>query len=199
MLCIIGYTNIPHRLYNHICNWTLGHVHMDIQWIYKPTDTHCSVKDLNNTSTMERFTSTLIVISLVVYYTSALNCSYELLEESLLNSNENKYELSRAFFPSVDNPPEFVTVNYYFPNRNENKLCFWSAFTSGFIHPPEVLQFISLFFAKPHTFYNGSVNLVLDNLTLETTDCADDLLKMQLLTQRVSPCNILHQVQIIIL
>ena len=136
---------------------------------------------------MERFVSTLIVISLVVYIISALNCSYELLEKSLINSKENKYELSRAFFPPIANPPEFVTVNYTFPEINQCKIWHWSTFTSGFIHPPEVLQYMSLFFGKPHAFYNGSVYLTLENTTLETiADCAEDLQKMQLLTQRVS-------------
>ena len=138
---------------------------------------------------MERFTSILIMmISLVVCYTSALNCSYELLEKSLLNSKENKYEMSRAFFPPVDNPPDIVTVNYYFLELNQNTTWYWSVFTSSFIHPPEVLQYMSLFFSKPYAFYNGKIDLILANITSEseTAECPKDLVKMQLLTQRVS-------------
>ena len=139
---------------------------------------------------MECCTSSLIVTSLMVCYTSALNCNYTLLEMSLMNSKENKYELSRAFFPPVDNPPEFITVKYHFLELDQNQTWYWSVFTSGLIHPPEVLQYMSLFFSKPYAFYNGVVYLVLTDITSETANCPDDLIKMQLLTQRVSSVEI---------
>ena len=136
---------------------------------------------------MEHLTATLIAISFLTCYCNAINCRYKDLENSLLNTEENLYQLSRAFFPPVQNPPEFVTVSYYFPELDQTKVWYWSVFTSSFIHPPEVLQFISLFFTKPHYFYNGTVQLILNDTALERAgNCADDLLSMQLLTQRVS-------------
>ena len=184
MLSIVGYT-IP-RI-NCLSTFVIGYSVTYTKTSNGHISTPIHIASLtDNTSMMEHFASTLIVISLAVYNTGALNCSYELLEKSLL-TQQNKYELSRAFFPPIANPPEFVTVNYSFLEINQNKIWHWSVFTSGFIHPPEVLQYMSLFFGKPHAFYNGSIHLTLEKTTSETiADCAEDLQKMQLLTQRVS-------------
>ena len=129
-----------------------------------------------------------IVINFSLHYGQTQKCSFDALEKSLLETEDNKYELSRTFFPPVNNPPDFVTVYYKFSENNkEEAVWYWSAFTSGFIHPPEVLQFMSLFFTKPHGFYTETINITLSNTSEYTVaDCSSDLQKMQLLTQRVS-------------
>ena len=138
---------------------------------------------------MECASRFLFVIILLLTYccSEAQVCKYAALENSLIETDENTHNLSRAFFPPVDNPPEFVQVNYAFSETAKTQSWCWSVTTSSFIHPPELLQFMSLFFAKPYIFYYGSVEVVLTSTNSGTvTGCADDLSKMQLLTQRVS-------------
>lgn len=104
------------------------------------------------------------------------------LAKAVINDQTNLYELSRAFFPPEANSPEFVAVSYFL-NGIENQSWYWSTFTSSFIHPPEVIQFMSLFFAKPHNYYKGQVRI---DIPKEVAGCVNDLPMMQLLTQRVS-------------
>ena len=108
------------------------------------------------------------------------------LEESLLATEENTLELTRKFFPPEENPPEFVTVFYYFSDTNRifgPHKWYWSAQTSYFLHPFEVFQFSSLFFGKPEPYYTQSLTITLK------AECADlsskDFTKIELLTQRV--------------
>ena len=104
-----------------------------------------------------------------------------------MTDSENVYLLSRTFFPPVKNSPEFVNVTYNFTETAENQTWYWSESISSFIHPPEVLQFMSLFFTKPHHFFSGEVQLTLGPVNeMSISHCAQDLEKMQLLTQRVS-------------
>ena len=129
----------------------------------------------------------LLLVSSLISASSKEDCNYEDLEMSLLKTKGNKYELSRAFFPPVNNTPEFVDVFYTFLENGEHQGWFWSSSTSSFIHPPEVLQFTSLFFAKPHNFYSGQVTIELDTHENKSVlGCVRDLDKMQLLTQRVN-------------
>lgn len=127
----------------------------------------------------------LLLAAFVLFnnYCDAESCIYSKLETALTTNENNKYQLSRAFFPPVDNPPEFVTVRYTFM-QSKTQTWYWSTFTSSFIHPPEVMQFMSLFFGKPHAFFAGEVELDLTNESI--VGCDDDLEQMQLLTQRVS-------------
>jgi hypothetical protein len=119
---------------------------------------------------------------LKLHQSDAQECDYVALAEAVINNNTNLYEISHAFFPPAANPPEFVAVNYFL-NGTENQMWYWSTFTSSFIHPPEVIQFMSLFFAKPHNYYKGEVRISIPD---EVAGCVNDLPKMQLLTQRVS-------------
>ena len=115
------------------------------------------------------------------------NCSqcYQTLVKSLLSSSDNLYRLSKAFFPPRDNPPEFVSVKYYFGDINSDKmnssLWFWSLHTSYFLHSPHTFQFLSLFFGKPHLYYTGYLKIRLDE---ECINVSDEM--MEFLTQRVS-------------
>ena len=111
------------------------------------------------------------------------------LEESLLATDENTFELTRKFFPPEENPPEFVTVLYHFNDTNGRGMFgphkwYWSAQTSYFLHPFEVFQFSSLFFGKPEPYYTQSLTIT---LKAECEDLiSEDFTKIELLTQRVS-------------
>ena len=113
-------------------------------------------------------------------------CNFEDLVASLLQSEGNKYELAKTFFPPEGNPPEYVQVLYTFSETGDTQEWHWSTFTSSFIHPPEVHQFTSLFFAKPHRFYDGNVKLKLSNINKTVFECTSNLEMIQFLTQRVS-------------
>ena len=123
-----------------------------------------------------------IIMLLKLHKSDAQECNYVHLAEAVVNNRTNLYELSRVFFPPATNAPEFVAVTYFL-NGIENQMWYWSTFTSSFIHPPEVIQFMSLFFAKPHNYYKGDVHIGIPD---EVAGCVNDLQKMQLLTQRVS-------------
>ena len=129
---------------------------------------------------------THLLAALILLYsaqTDAQECNYEDLVTSLLQTKDNQYQLSRTFFPPVKNPPEFVKVSYNFSESGDTQEWYWSMSTSSFIHPPEILQFTSLFFAKPHQFYDSRVYILLFNSTM--TECTTDYEKLQFLTQRV--------------
>ena len=137
------------------------------------------------------------VLLLQCFQSGSQECSYKTLEKALIQDENNMLSLSLAFFPPIQNSPEFVAVCYNFSETNEIQKWYWSEFTSSFIHPPEVFQFMSLFFAKPHKFYNGEVHIVLAALGNTTVvKCAKDLPKVQLLTQRVSDFQHTHYVLI---
>ena len=107
-------------------------------------------------------------------------CNFTALAKALIRNDENKYQLSRAFFPPTKDAPEFVTVHYNITTKNQT--WYWSRVTSSFIHPPKVIQFMSLLFIKPYEYFNQEVWLILEGVP----ECAEDLEKMQFLTQRVS-------------
>ena len=117
----------------------------------------------------------------------AQECNFTTLAKSLIEDDENMYQLSRTFFPPVENSPEFVTVCYNFTETAETQTWYWSTSISSFIHPPEVMQYMSLLFSKPHNFFKGEVQVLLAPVnTLSVSGCARDPERMQLLTQRVS-------------
>ena len=115
-------------------------------------------------------------------------CKYEALIKSLMNNRDNRHALSETFYPPVNNNPEFVTVHYNFTDIGNNfeETWYWSAVTSHFIHPYEVFQYLSLFFAKPRIFYVGEVQINFIGTDPSVTECANDNHVMQLVTQRVS-------------
>lgn len=135
--------------------------------------------------------SLLALVLFVNLCCEAQECDFIHLRTALVDNHENYYQLSRTFFPPVNNPPQFVEVTYNFTETSETQTWYWSDSISNFIHPPEVMQYMSLFFTKPHYFFSGSVQLVLppviiDGNTVSISECAKNLERMQLLTQRVS-------------
>ena len=82
---------------------------------------------------------------------------YIVLVKSLLGNDGNVYNLSRAFFPPIVDPPDSVIVNYRFLNDtvDETDAWFWATVTSGvyFLHPMLIFPFISLLFGKYRAIY----------------------------------------------
>ena len=109
-----------------------------------------------------------------------------MLAKALIDNDENVFQLSRTFFPPTANSPEFVDVTYNFTETSETQTWYWSVSTSNFIHPQEVLQFMSLYFTKAYDFFSGDLKLTLSLMSnTSIPECAQDLEKMQLLTQHV--------------
>ena len=109
-----------------------------------------------------------------------------MLAKALIDNDENVFQLTRTFFPPTANSPEFVDVTYNFTETLETQTWYWSVSTSNFIHPQEVLQFMSLYFTKAYDFFSGDLKLTLSLMSnTSIPECAQDLEKMQLLTQHV--------------
>lgn len=117
--------------------------------------------------------------------------SFHLLERSLLQCADNRYNLLRAFYPPRASHPVVVEINYTFSNSsnntnnisntdsNDTRIWFWTESTFYLVQPLEVFQFSSLFFSNtPNRRTSASLQL--------PTDCSiagDDF--FQLLTKKV--------------
>ena len=115
---------------------------------------------------------------------------YLALIKSLLGNDGNVYNLSKAFFPPIIDPPDSVIVKYRFVNDTIDEIDTWFWATSGvyFLHPMLIFPFISLLFGKYKSIYEQTATV-----TLNATECfgvSDDYLT--LLTQRVSNIILLH-------
>ena len=110
---------------------------------------------------------------------------YNALAKSLLDNDENVFNLSTAFTAGDLDDPSLVIVNYWFqfneePSRVETWL--WANTQTYFLLPLGMFQFISLFFGNPKRFYEKSVNFILNG-----TECyGAQSTHMHLLTKRVS-------------
>ena len=103
-----------------------------------------------------------------------------LLERDLFQSGQNRYQLTKTFFPPRNAHPVFVIVNYTFEDSNTTKLWYWSESEFYLIQPLEIFQFSSLFFSNfPHR--QASLSLTLSGYC---RDASDEM--MEVLTQRVS-------------
>ena len=132
-------------------------------------------------------------LTAVAAATDGKSCSEDFgqLEENLLSKSENRFELTRAFFPARIVQPVFVTVNYVFNSTPStlNATWYWSEAEFYFIQPLEVFQFSSLFFSnRPHR--QGTVTLQLDG---ECQNASDEF--MQILTERVRGYGFTHSFQ----
>ncbi len=117
---------------------------------------------------------------------------YDMLVDEIIESDKNRFNLQRAFFPPDSSYPVFVTVTYYFTRNmsgngsidysltSPKQTWFWTQSTLYLFQPVQSLLFTSLLFSDSD-FREGNVSLYLQ------PDCmyADsDMIK--LLTQRVS-------------
>ena len=107
---------------------------------------------------------------------------YQTLANSLINTGNNKYNLSRGFFPPDAVPPVLVKVTYHFNNCSNcsSKTWYWTAGTFYIYQPLEVFVFRSLFFS-PISIRQGAVELQLPE---ECFDAPSEF--YELLTQKVS-------------
>ena len=116
---------------------------------------------------------------------------YISLAQHLFQSDDNVFNLSKAFFPVDTNTPVFVVVRYHFQNASYERAqtWFWGASASYFQYPVATFQFLSLFFGKPEEFWTSEVDI-----TLNATECEGAKIEhLTLLTQRVRKlaCTIL--------
>lgn len=103
------------------------------------------------------------------------------MEESLLESAENRFNLLVAFYPPREAHPVMVEVDYTFQDlTNDSQRWFWSESEFYLIQPLEVLQFTSLLFSNmPYRSSRLSISL--------PPDCSlASVQYFQLLTTRVS-------------
>lgn len=119
------------------------------------------------------------------------NCAtcYQTLVNAMLNTDDNKYDLSRGFFPPDSTPPVVVRVKYHFKGCNVSRsnathcdtVWYWTQGTFYIYQPLEIFMFRSLFFSP--------INSRQDSLDLNLPDeCSVDGSQnfFKLLTQRVS-------------
>lgn len=126
--------------------------------------------------------SILLWILCLLGYAECQTCSedYETLANFLLNTTDNKYQLSVAFFPIKRAPPAFVKVIYHYDDTDiANQTWVWSSGAFYFFQPLRIYQFTSLFFGNPE-FRVGTVAVMLP------AECANASVPiMETLTQRV--------------
>ena len=111
---------------------------------------------------------------------------YLALKQELLKRDDNVFKLSEVFFPPDTNPPEFVAITYVFKDNNgfghinDSQTWYWIEQSSYLLFPPDIFQYLSLFFGKPEEFYAQEVSV-----TLNAECIGADMKHMTLLTQRV--------------
>ena len=95
-------------------------------------------------------------------YTNCATC-YQTFANALVNTGDNKYRLSRAFFP-IENAASVQVKVTYSSTSNETDPVTYFWIMGGFyvIQPLEVFLYRSLFFSPP-TYRKESVTVVLPN------------------------------------
>jgi len=107
----------------------------------------------------------------MVYGQDQDNCadSFFVMEESLLRSTDNRFNLLKAFYPPRKVHPVVVTVNYTFHGTNDSVVWFWTLSEFYLIQPLEIFQFTSLFFSnKPYR--QSKLQIKLDNNCSQASD-----------------------------
>lgn len=114
-------------------------------------------------------------------FTDGENCDtcYQTLAISLINSGDNKYILSQAFFPTDSALPIQVDV-VYTDGENMTEEYYWLKEGFYVIQPVELFFYRSLFFSRPQ-WRKESITLQLPRICFEAVE--SDLLER--LTQRV--------------
>lgn len=111
------------------------------------------------------------------------NCSnnFFLMEQSLLLSTDNRFNLMKTFYPPREAHPVLVKINYSFDGvENSTTTWFWSESEFYLIQPLEIFMFTSLFFSNM-PYRKSELSLLLDK---ECVTAPDQYL--ELLTTRVS-------------
>ena len=116
------------------------------------------------------------------------NCEtcYQTLANALVDTGDNKYFLSRAFFPTDAAPPVQVEVTYV--SSSDQKIqATWYWLMGGFylFQPLELFLYRSLFFSPP-SLRRESVTLFLPDQCFTRTTTNSTKIFFQHITQRVS-------------
>lgn len=111
------------------------------------------------------------------------NCSnsFFLLEQSLLQSTDNRFHLLKVFYPPRQARPVLVNVTYTFDGLdNSTQTWYWSESEFYLIQPLEIFQFTSLLLSDM-PYRSGEVSILLAG---DCSSAPEDY--MQMLTTRVS-------------
>lgn len=118
------------------------------------------------------------------------NCSsnYTVLENALLGTNDNLFQMSTTYFNPEYINPVYVDVFYHFGNTDTPARYKWSASSLYLIVPPSALQYLSLFFSY---FEKGSMTklnlqLPVDCIELKNVTVSTKRNLLFVLTSRVS-------------
>ena len=118
-------------------------------------------------------------------YNNCATC-YQTLANALVKTEDNKYNLSRTFFPINAPPPVQVKVMYV---KSSDKMIqsTWYWLMGGFyvFQPLELFLYRSLFFSPP-SLRRGSVTLILPDECFGKPLTHDTEIFFQYITQRVS-------------
>ena len=101
---------------------------------------------------LERVMILPVLLSLALLSTGhaqndSCSSSYHLLERDLLSSTDNRYQISRAYYPTRSPRPVVVRIRYCYPDGT-NETWYWSESQFYLIQPLEIFQFTSLFFSN---------------------------------------------------
>ena len=89
----------------------------------------------------------LALLSIGHAQSESCSTSYHKLEQDLLSRTENRYQISKAYYPTRSPRPVVVRILYVYPDGT-NETWFWSESQFYLIQPLEVFQFTSLFFSN---------------------------------------------------
>ena len=116
------------------------------------------------------------------------NCAtcYQTLANALVDTEDNKYHLSRTFFPIDKAPPVQVEVTYV-SSSDEMIQSTWYWLRGGFyvFQPLELFMFRSLLFSPP-CWRRESVTLVFPDNCFDESSANDSEIFFRYITQRVS-------------
>ena len=117
------------------------------------------------------------------------NCStnYTVLENALLETDDNMYQLTTAFYPPNDDPPLYVNVYYHFSDNNQVEYIWSSASLYLSVHP-RPLGYLSLFFCyiEDSRIINLNLQLPIECSELANNTSSDKDNFLFVITQRVS-------------
>ena len=125
--------------------------------------------------------------------------NFTTLENALIHTCDNAYNLWTTFFPPREAESLFVVVKYQIINSNTSIDYIWTTAAFTLIHPPRVFGIISLFFGlvEEDRIQNVAIQLpescrgLLNKSSYERTNEEAELDFMEVLTQRVSIATLL--------
>ena len=119
------------------------------------------------------------------------NCAtcYQTLANALVNTGDNKYQLSDVFFPIDAVAPVQVEVTYISISNVTDRKMYWLKGGFYVFQPLELIVYRSLFFSPP-SWRKESITLELPDQCFDKSNKSDKY--FQHVTQRVSSYFILH-------